>query len=235
MYPYMTTSDNYLWPTPRATKVTGKDREDFRPSLHNAVKNRKLTSSPAATPANLFPLLGKDEAMKMKDISGRKCLELYKLSGRDGSLPKMLLDIFNSVSTPLSHKWKLRTTPAGRLLFQLVPLVHRTEGTESGLWLTPRANEPCENQQTFIKRMGDRSMHCRGSLSAQVMWPTPDASSWKAPNLNPGKNGQKVMPASEHSLQTKIARQNNGGQLNPTWVELLMGYPVGWTEVSEGE
>ena len=25
--------------------------------------------------------------------------------------------------------------------------------------------------------------------------------------------------------------QGNGGKLNPKWVEWLMGFPVGWTEI----
>lgn len=25
--------------------------------------------------------------------------------------------------------------------------------------------------------------------------------------------------------------RGNGGQLNPDWVEWLMGFPIGWTEV----
>ena len=27
----------------------------------------------------------------------------------------------------------------------------------------------------------------------------------------------------------------NGGQLNPTWVEWLMGFPLGWTDLSASE
>jgi hypothetical protein len=27
----------------------------------------------------------------------------------------------------------------------------------------------------------------------------------------------------------------NGGQLNPSWVEWLMGFPIGWTDVYGGE
>jgi hypothetical protein len=32
------------------------------------------------------------------------------------------------------------------------------------------------------------------------------------------------MPSSEHALPAQA-----GGQLNPDWVEWLMGWPVGWT------
>ena len=27
----------------------------------------------------------------------------------------------------------------------------------------------------------------------------------------------------------------SGGQLNPTWVEWLMGFPLGWTDLSASE
>jgi hypothetical protein len=32
-----------------------------------------------------------------------------------------------------------------------------------------------------------------------------------------------------------FVRQSDGvsGQLNPTWVELLMGFPAGWTDISD--
>ena len=44
-------------------------------------------------------------------------------------------------------------------------------------WLTPRANDPCENPDQFNKRMGDRGEHCFGSLSAQIQnWETPTVS-----------------------------------------------------------
>lgn len=114
-------------------------------------------------------------ARKMKDTSGRKCCALYEAAGRDGSLPKTLLGILRSVSTRLPHRWKLKASPSGRLYFQLALLALPTGETDFGLWLTPRAKESSERPETFLKRMGDRSARCRGSLTAQVMWPTPKA------------------------------------------------------------
>jgi hypothetical protein len=48
--------------------------------------------------------------------------------------------------------------------------------------------------------------------------PTPQASDWKGPN-NSGSGSQ-----SANELATQV-----GGQLNPTWVEWLMGWPLEWT------
>ncbi len=38
-------------------------------------------------------------------------------------------------------------------------------------------------------------------------------------------------------LQDSIGRLNTesiGKRLNPFWTELLMGYPLGWTEINDG-
>jgi hypothetical protein len=50
---------------------------------------------------------------------------------------------------------------------------------------------------------------------AAKMWGTPNSRDWKGT----GFDGQ---------LGTQI-----GGQLNPTWVEWLMGFPLGWTDLED--
>jgi len=56
-------------------------------------------------------------------------------------------------------------------------------------------------------------------------WPTPCSGDYRSPNLNPSKNGQPE-PTSGHALPAIV-----GGSLNPDWVELLMGWPKGWTDL----
>jgi DNA (cytosine-5)-methyltransferase 1 len=73
------------------------------------------------------------------------------------------------------------------------------------------------------------------SLTRKVMenpWPTPTASSW-------GNTGSRKM------LDRQIESGNiteddkrrmtagNGGKLNPMWVEWLMGFPLGWTDLED--
>jgi DNA (cytosine-5)-methyltransferase 1 len=62
------------------------------------------------------------------------------------------------------------------------------------------------------------------------MWPTPTASSW-------GNTGSRRM-LDRHIASGNITEQDkmamtagNGGKLNPTWVEWLMGFPAGWTDL----
>jgi len=64
-------------------------------------------------------------------------------------------------------------------------------------------------------------------------WPTPNAWDGKrgprsAENLATKKHQISLVTAVKHSLTTDY---QNGGQLNPTWVEWLMGWPLGWTDL----
>ena len=67
---------------------------------------------------------------------------------------------------------------------------------------------------------------------AVKLWPTPTASQdWKpirplAPSEANGSHGTMLVGAVGHQEP-----QNVGGQLNPEWVEVLMNFPPGWTEV----
>ncbi len=47
----------------------------------------------------------------------------------------------------------------------------------AAMWLTPRAQETSEKQDSFLKRNGDRTDRCFGSLTAQsALWPTATAT-----------------------------------------------------------
>jgi len=61
------------------------------------------------------------------------------------------------------------------------------------------------------------------------MWPTPVASMSKgsSPNALTRKSGAD---RSNDRLDHKIMALD-GGQLNPEWVEWLMGWPIGWTDL----
>ncbi len=57
----------------------------------DTTKHSYVTSSPAASPANLLAVQENAEERQMTVISGRKCSELLKSSSPVGSLAKMLL------------------------------------------------------------------------------------------------------------------------------------------------
>ena len=67
----------------------------------------------------------------------------------------------------------------------------------------------------------------RDSLIGDVMrnWPTPRAGN---PGSRPNGKGGKILA---EEVKKKEENMIPGGQLNPDWVEWLMGWPVGWTDL----
>jgi hypothetical protein len=60
--------------------------------------------------------------------------------------------------------------------------------------------------------------------SAARQWPTPAARDFRSPNKPDGLSRLSRPPTSGEQLPNAV-----GGALNPDWVELMMGYPVGHT------
>lgn len=215
----------------------------------------QLTLFPGGSPASRLVWPGSEEARQMTVISGRKCAELSKNSGPLGLLEKTLLESSAWHSTRRLLTWKTSATPAGRLLFRLAPSMPRTDGTESPLWPTPtRRDYKGANSLEHLTREGQRNhtdqlanavklfptptrfdatcgdlrgkeydgktQHAMKLTQAAQLFPTPTGRSWKSMSQAETRQGGP-------DLQTEI-----GGQLNPTWVEWLMGFPVGWTDLN---
>jgi len=128
------------------------------------------------------------------------------------------------------------------------PLLHMAAMT----WQTPVAADAGQ------RKKGKWSSRGEPQLSAQVMmWPTPLATDGNkgGPNQRGGK-GDLRLSSAVHQLPTPTvndaknstlppsqikhdnipgallrAGEQPGGQLNPTWVEWLMGWPLGWTDL----
>ena len=93
------------------------------------------------------------------------------------------------------------------------------------LWPTPRAN--CMNGASRApRRQGAPDLQ-----TVVAMFPTPTTErlcggSGAAERLEEMEASGQITPEERRSIQA-----GNGGQLNPDWVEWLMGYPIGWSEV----
>jgi hypothetical protein len=70
----------------------------------------------------------------------------------------------------------------------------------------------------------------RTSETAASLWPTPTASRYgSGQNGNPRDGREAYRGRGKPSLDT-LAR-HTGGQINPSWEEALMGFPLGWTDI----
>lgn len=108
-------------------------------------------------------------------------------------------------------------------------------GKIPAMWATPQARDYRTGQ---AKRWDnpDRSRNLNdqaAKVSEQEMFPTPRAqdsyerSNWKT--IVKANDGEAQMTL---TLKVKYEAGKGNGQLNPRWVEWLMGYPGGWTDLS---
>lgn len=67
-----------------------------------------------------------------------------------------------------------------------------------------------------------------------TLWPTPRASEWKGTGPI-GSKSHDHRVARGYLDATVQARTEESGPLNPDWVEWLMGFPIGWTDVDVDE
>ena len=101
------------------------------------------------------------------------------------------------------------------------------KGIERGLWPTPKSTF---SGPDYARAMREDS---GGDDLATALWPTPQAADaspklWPTPNAtdHKGAGQQSDRGHGGDDLPTAV-----GGSLNPDWVEWLMGFPIGWTDL----
>ena len=162
---------------------------------------------------------------------------------------------------PVTHLWKtaqcslledleqsLQTWPKWGLMqdgvcWEQPTLVQTIKGTESGLkpnGITTFHTPNCTGL--------DGGSNSRKALKKRMeTWPTPLSSDWKPRGPNSKQKGlaEKVKiwptPTSHNAKETNAPSESNrntptlasqaGGKLNPIFVEWLMGWPLGWTDL----
>lgn len=143
-----------------------------------------------------------------------------------------------------------------------VGLEHQVRQVESGFWLTPMAapSGPDYARATRPGSGGDdlaTAVHkAESAMAAQDFFPTPRAADgdkggpnqkiggkpalasiaamFPTPTAQDAKNS--TLPPSQRErnpVPGRLTRDGASGQLNPEWVEWLMGFPAGWTELKD--
>lgn len=217
------------------------------PTLNNLTLNNtmdELTLFPADSLVNHLVLPGSDAAKKTTALSGMKCFELLQKSNRLGLSQKMLAEylLLNTgwYSRTCALTWKAQDTPYKRTLFRLVPRAHRTAATEFGLLHTPTTtgNQLAPSMASRSKYLlptptahQQNTQYQQGGTNLQAymnkMLPTPKARDGKGVT-------QRSIHAPMDAMPNLIAKEyGNNGRLNPRFVEWMMGYPTGWTELKD--
>jgi hypothetical protein len=194
-----------------------------------------------ASLANPSLLQEKEKDKPMKDTSGPKCSESFAKLNPSGCWEKTSGGFSQLTLDGRLEEYSQTWPKAGIVLdgyaMELVMSARRTKGKGCSLWLTPcaydtgertRSEEALQRRKEYRESIGRKTVP-PGTLSEQIltkeqesatnMWPTPHSTC----STGPGKQGRQ----GGENLQTAVQ-----GQLNPAWVECLMGFPAGWTELN---
>ena len=207
-------------------------------------KEKEQTTHDTSGPGSEMPLAHYDQSTQSwrmsEDISlwgEYKSLESLPKSGmtRNGVLYQQ-------------PEW-VRPIDATELLLWPTPTTQEVEHPQAELTATGRR-----------KSKNGKTSHSLGLADAVKMWPTPtvddsknvtrqsgsfqsltrEVVKWPTPMaVGAGGSGhwnmvEKMYLDNQISYEDKMALQaGNGGKLNPTWVEWLMGFPIGWTDLED--
>ena len=168
--------------------------------------------------------------------TGESASLLWATPNTMDSLPQRSYEAMKRQATTGGRKNRIRP---GNLREQVDPLMcqaytdARMEANK--MWPTPTTQET-EHPNAVLTETGRRmsmdgqNSHSLGLADTVKMFPTPTARDYKdsGENLNLYRNERQ-----NGQLAVVVKRQTSEtGSLNPTWVEWLMGFPIGWTDLS---
>ena len=213
--------------------------------------------------AKTYPLQEKEKELSKENdqVFGRNLRGSSKMYSQRGQLLKMYRP-FDLKDLPWSYKISMRSgTMLSGIVYPVPQLVGYTEEIAYGssqdrdMWATPnsmdhlppRSKEAMERQFATTRKGRTKPSNLREQVHPD-MWPTPQAQDAKhsTTNWKPRKDSNRQMQlvhkvgeieATYKLWSTKEQKQieKKPGQLNPTWVEWLMGYPEDYTLIEDEE
>jgi DNA (cytosine-5)-methyltransferase 1 len=100
-----------------------------------------------------------------------------------------------------------------------------TKGIGSGLWQTPTVQDG-NGRDRHNQRDGTTIPSLLGQVKS---WPTPTTRDWRSGKSNQHEKNSR--PLNEVAQLAAGGNTTRPMTLNPDWVEWLMGWPVGWTDL----
>ena len=176
---------------------------------------------------------------------------------RDTSLWKTSQLCLDGGLATFSETWPRSGMMRSGTAYRLPPLARLTAATASGLWFTPHGmgedGHGSELSMAARVSVGLSDSERSKTKTPRQHWPTPTAEDGESKGMSakrlatrdPDKLATAVRfasPAARDYRSGKGRSKNGhtpqlpeqvGGQLNPTWVEWLMGLPLEWTVVRD--
>jgi hypothetical protein len=228
-------------------------RMGLRPPL--AEDDPQLTLWPEDSPASPSPSPARGRRRRIAGGSGQHSRRSFASYDPGTSSWKTFQGSLLTEWETYSATWPASGMTRNGTAYRLPSSVPPIYATESGLWRTPFAEEAAHpgrsaprsrahtvalsvqvnNPEYWPAPKGSAANYGRprdndrGDLQAAVLnWPTPRASDGPAASSH-GRTWSTT-DRNLHTVMRELGETATGGQLNPTWVEWLMGYPAGWTD-----
>jgi hypothetical protein len=223
------------------------ETESCQPSP-SGTTSAHLTGTPGAEQLTFFaedsPARTSVQQVKEQELPGsvrdfgRNMRDSLERCGLVLSLPKTHL-CFALGDLELSSKtWPRWGIMLDGELSELGMSVRHINETECGFWPTPRAGKTSdENEESWMKRNAAGKVATPPLTLAVKMknWPTPAARDYKGANSREhcmvNGTGRKHMDQLPNAVAHGGEAIQQKAQLNPPWVEWLMGWPIGWTDL----
>ena len=194
--------------------------------------NGQLTLYPVDSPANPFPWLESKRVKRTIVTCGRKCCGLSESCARAALSVRTYLESSRLPPGKWSRIWSAQAITSSCFIMKLRLSEHGTgergfSSSASQMWPTPRANEYKDTMQSVPpSRLKDPGKcNLTQAIAMELMFATPCARDYRT-----GQRKRYDNPGRANNLNDQI-----GGQLNPTWVEWLMGFPIGGTSLNASE
>ena len=179
----------------------------------------------------IFPRWG---SMQNGELFQREISVLPILENESGLLQQMWATptCMESLPPMISKSYKESQTGRRKISSNLRDQVHQI----TQMWPTPDANCGARGTQeiwTPKRKSGHQAQYSINQAvrdAEKLKFPTPQAS-------DHGDRGNMSNPSIQRraekgkQLNLSMVAHPTSGQLNPTWVEWLMGWPIGWTDL----
>ena len=207
--------------------------------LTESLGGELLTLFLAGSHAKTFQSQEKAQELKATEADCGKNLHglLAKFDPNTCSLKTAQCSLFEEVSE------LFQTLPRSGILqngcVYPLPIAERhISETDSGLWATPttmdklppKSAEALYKEATKARPGRSKPANLRDQVSNMRNWPTPT----KRDGKGAAKSRVKGHPRHNHNLDCAVELEHGEivGRLNPQFVEWLMGWPQGWTDLA---
>lgn len=213
---------------PQCSKNTGQMCQTMEISEPSETCEPTLLQEDSLASHSVLP--GSEKARQMTVSSGLRCAALLRNQGPIGCLLRTFLESSEWNSTACFLTWKTSATPHGRLLFQLAPSVPTTSEIGFSLLPTPGAND-----WKTSKKEGQRRGQLNEAVENTPTWiPCPCCENFYC-TIHQKHSHECECPPIEEMDFDPYTRPPLGYNLNPVFVEWLMGYPLEWTALNAQE